>query len=87
MSWLTVVLGLAPALLLIAVLLLGRYPGEATLSRLRRGRRPRRRALPRTHLGVARRAVAVPPRGGRLIGAGVASRPPPRRDVGRRTSC
>jgi uncharacterized protein YcnI len=66
---------LGPALLLGAVLLGGRYPGERVLSRpLRRRfvvrRRPLRRALPRPPRRTA-------PRGGLLIAAGLAGRGPP----------
>jgi hypothetical protein len=72
-------LGLVPFLLLVGTLLTGRYPGERRLAtRLSRARRP---ALRRRIRGAAartpRRPFAAAPRGGRLVAAAVASRPPP----------
>jgi hypothetical protein len=72
-------LALLPLLLLVGTLACGRYPGERTLAtRLHRARRPRRRRRSR---GVAprtpRRPFAAAPRGGRLVAAAIASRPPP----------
>jgi hypothetical protein len=69
---------LAPALTILAVLALRRYPGErvlvATLERRRD--RPRRARAPR---GAARRRAprALVARGGLLIGCALAVRPPP----------
>jgi hypothetical protein len=66
---------LAPALLLGALLLGGRYPGERVLSRpLRRRFAVRRRPLPRVLPRPPRRTR---PRGGLLIAAGLAGRGPP----------
>ncbi len=70
-------IALAPLLLLVALLLCGRYPGESTLHRLRRrvtvllaragsGLRPRTEPF----LDVGRR-------GGRLIASSLAGRGPP----------
>ena len=64
---------LAPAVVLFAALLLGRYPGEAAIARARRTvRLPRPRAVARPRL-----ETPCPPRGGRLVGAAIAARPPP----------
>jgi hypothetical protein len=67
---------LAPALVLCAPLAVGWYVGEKRLAELadRPPRRPARRAcglpLPRSH-------VRVMQRGGRLVAASLAKRPPP----------
>jgi hypothetical protein len=70
---------LAPALALFVPLLAGRYVGEQTIHRFRTARTtpaPRRRAALRLHL--ARRApAALVPRGGLLLAASLATRPPP----------
>lgn len=68
---------LAPAILLTALLLGGRYPGERVLARaVVRARRPvRRRRLSRTRLPRPPRRTT--PRGGRLLCAGLAGRGPP----------
>jgi hypothetical protein len=70
---------LAPALTILALLALRRYPGErALVARLERRRdRGGRTRAPR---GAARSraARALLPRGGRLIGYALAVRPPPR---------
>jgi hypothetical protein len=66
---------LAPALLLGAMLALGRYPGERLL--LARSRPRTRRTAPR--LGCHRPARARLPRGGELLAAGLAGRAPPGR--------
>lgn len=68
---------LAPALALVAVLLGRRYPGERVLARLRCRRIPRRWARPGATVPAGRRRPVVLPRGGRLVGAAVAARPPP----------
>jgi hypothetical protein len=68
---------LLPPLLLVAVLLVRRYPGErallALMARVRRRspRGSRRVAMP------AKPTLLVPPRGGRLIASSLAVRPPP----------
>ncbi|MEA2217398.1 MAG: hypothetical protein QOJ35_24 [Solirubrobacteraceae bacterium] len=67
----------APALLFALPLLAGRYVGEERLTRLASARLPvlcrAAAALPAT----ARRSPRVLPRGGRLIAASLAVRPPP----------
>lgn len=67
---------LAPALLLFALVATGRYPGERTyarrISKRRRGR-PRRTV----RLGRRRCPLALMPRGGVLLAAGLAGRGPP----------
>jgi len=73
-----VLLSLAPLALLVGALLLGRYPGERTLSARLHAARPRRRRRASTPLARATRppfAAAV--RGGSLVAAAIASRPPP----------
>jgi hypothetical protein len=73
-----VLLSLAPLALLVGTLLLGRYPGERTLTRARAAvRRPPRRAARRPPVRPPRRPWAAAPRGGCLVAAAVASRPPP----------
>ena len=72
---LAVALLLAPALVLLAPLLLGRYPGEELLERARRpapGRRPRPAST-----AMPRRCERIPPRGGRLVSSSIAGRGPP----------
>jgi hypothetical protein len=68
---------LLPALVLVCVLLAGRYPGEAVLAR----RRPLNRYARRAASSLARtsRSVALVPRGGLLMGFALAVRPPPLR--------
>lgn len=69
---------LLPALMLVCVLLAGRYPGERVLARrMRPGATPARRAA--GSLVRARRPVALVPRGGLLMGFALAVRPPPLR--------
>jgi hypothetical protein len=73
-------LQLAPALLLAVALLLGRRPGEQTIERMRARLAPTARVRGRTSRAAgARRApsLLLLPRGGRLVGAPVAARPPP----------
>jgi hypothetical protein len=66
---------LAPLLVLLVVLLLGRYPGERALRRrLERPRRPRVPAPAASHRTRVRRGL---PRGGALLAAGLAGRAPP----------
>ncbi len=69
------ILWLAPALLILAVLSLGRYPGESILARLVRSPPPRPRRAERRPPPVERRAPS--PRGGELISTGLAGRAPP----------
>ncbi|HEY5332342.1 MAG TPA: hypothetical protein VIJ21_02260 [Solirubrobacterales bacterium] len=73
------VLPAVPLLVLLGFLLLGRFPGEEAIARLSRrlsaaAPRPRRREGRRRRPG---RRLAVAPRGGLLIGCGLARRPPP----------
>jgi hypothetical protein len=73
-------LQLAPALLLAVALLLGRRPGERAIERMRARLAPTARVRGRTARAVgARRAppLLLLPRGGQLVGAAVAGRPPP----------
>jgi hypothetical protein len=74
----SILLSLLPLALLVATLLSGRYPGERTLAARLRGlrSRPRRRVARAIARGRARRFTPMP-RGGRLVGAAIASRPPP----------
>lgn len=70
-------LGLAPLVALIALLALGRYPGEAALdaARNRRGpQRPRRPPVADATLPLPRRPL---PRGGALLARRLAGRAPP----------
>jgi hypothetical protein len=74
-----VLLFLAPALLIVAPLIAGRYPGEELIVKLgRRSGRPRRTAA-----GSSQAAPPSPslwlPRGARLIAFSLAERPPPAR--------
>ena len=73
---LQLVLILAPGALLFAALLLGRYPGEAAIDRARRAPVAAPRPRPVARFVVAA-ATPLLPRGGRLIGSGIAARPPP----------
>jgi hypothetical protein len=73
------VLFLAPAIVLLASLLTGRYVGEERLRRLAAAFRPHRRRRPRAAATArAARPRARMPRGGRLVGTSLAVRPPPR---------
>jgi hypothetical protein len=74
-----VLLSVAPLAVLVGLLLLGRYPGERSLARARAAvatRRPRPQIRLRARV-ARRRGPAGPPRGGRLVAAAIASRPPP----------
>ena len=73
----TGLLYLAPALLLCAPLILGRYVGEAQLADLAR-RSPGRRAARASRLPVPCSHVRLMERGGRLVASSLAKRPPPR---------
>jgi hypothetical protein len=68
---------LAPALLIVAPLIAGRYPGEELIAKLvvRRSRRPRRPAV--APAPVSRPPIARSPRGTRLLAFSRAERPPP----------
>jgi hypothetical protein len=69
---------LAPALLMLMALLAGRYIGADRLARIARSRPSPRREVP--IIRPARlRFHRVPPRGGLLLGASLAVRPPPSR--------
>lgn len=67
----------APALLLALPLLAGRYVGEAAVERLVALRRGARRRVRRVAGPAGRRAAAMVPRGGALLGFARAVRPPP----------
>jgi hypothetical protein len=70
---------LAPALLILLPLLSGRYPGDEALVRAARRTRPRRRRVPAAVPRPAHSSIAeLLPRGGRLVGAALAGRAPPR---------
>jgi hypothetical protein len=73
------VLMLLPALLLAAVLGSGRYIGEEAIARVRRVSGPRRHsARRRAPAPAVRRAPdLMAPRGGLLLAASLATRPPP----------
>lgn len=66
-----------PALLFIVPLLAGRYIGEERLARLAAAFAPRPRRAARSLTATARRSPRALPRGGRLIAASLAVRPPP----------
>jgi hypothetical protein len=67
-----------PPLLLLAVLVLCRYPGERTLLALMRPRRRTRLRADARALAPGRRPRAMTPRGGDLLACSLAVRPPPR---------
>jgi len=73
------VLPAVPLLVLVAFLLLGRFPGEETIERLsRRIAAARRRPVRREPGGRrATRSASWAPGGGLLIAFGLARRPPP----------
>jgi hypothetical protein len=68
-----------PLLVLVAFLLLGRFPGEEAIERLSRRIASRRRRPVRRAPGSrpAARPDSWAPRGGLLIAFGLARRPPP----------
>ena len=72
----TGLLYLAPALLLCAPLLFGRYVGEEQLAELA-NRSPRCAARRASRLPVPRSHVRLMQRGGRLVASSLAKRPPP----------
>jgi hypothetical protein len=67
---------LAPALLLCAPLILGRYVGEEHLAELA-GRSPARPPRRELRLPPPRSRVRLMQRGGRLVASSLAKRPPP----------
>ena len=72
----TGLLYLAPALLLCAPLILGRYVGEEQLAELAK-RSPRSSARRASRLPIPRSHVRLMQRGGRLVASSLAKRPPP----------
>ena len=66
-----------PALLLALPLMAGRYVGEERLARLAAAFVPRRPRAASSLRPPARRSSQPLPRGGRLIAASLAVRPPP----------
>jgi hypothetical protein len=68
-------LTLLPALLLVAALLAGRYPGEQLIERWRRDRPRIRPAVARVR--IPSRPSRERPQGGRLIARALAGRAPP----------
>jgi hypothetical protein len=78
-AWLTgFLLALAPLLMLVALLVLGRYPGEATIARTRKAiamlLRPVRSGI---SPDLEPDGYLIPARGGTLIGSSLAGRAPP----------
>jgi len=73
------VLPAVPLLVLVAFLLLGRFPGEEAIERLSRRIAARRRRPGRREPGrsPATRPASWAPGGGLLIAFGLATRPPP----------
>lgn len=68
---------LAPALLIVAPLIAGRYPGEELIAKLvaKRSRPPRRSVA--APIQIPRSPLAWSPRGTRLLAFSRAERPPP----------
>ena len=75
MTAISLLLGLLPALLLFAALVVGRYPGERVLARLRLQTRPRAVTDPRPR--AAHFVRAVHRRLGELLSGALAGRAPP----------
>ena len=69
---------LAPALLILLPLLGGRYPGDRALARAAARRTASRRRPPAIRARQPRTCFYLLPRGGRLVGAALAGRAPPR---------
>jgi hypothetical protein len=70
----------APLLIVALPLIAGRYVGEERIARLARAVQRRRRPRAAARVAVppgTRRALRAVPRGGRLIAASLAVRPPP----------
>jgi hypothetical protein len=78
MTGTNVVIALIPLVALLASLALGRYPGEATLARVRRGPTPGWRRTRAAARGRPTAPTRCPlPRGGTLLGSALAVRAPP----------
>ena len=77
MSFVNFLIALAPLLLLVAALLLGRYPGESVIPHLRglRGENERRRVTPDPPARLIEFRPSI--RGGRLLAFSLAGRGPP----------
>ena len=73
----TVLLLLAPALLLALLLALGRYPGSGALARVLERRRPRVVRRREIHRPLPRAPRRRRPRGGVLVALALAGRAPP----------
>jgi hypothetical protein len=71
----SVLVSIAPLLLLVAALALGRYPGEHALARVRMAR-PLRRRAPSSTGGPSRAPLALV-RGSLLVASSLAGRAPP----------
>jgi hypothetical protein len=71
-----VLIALVPALLLVAALVAGRYPGERAIAKLAAQRNPARRRAPAA-IDPAPRAPRALLRAGELIARSLATRPPP----------
>ncbi len=69
---------LAPALLILLPLVFGRYPGDSALARATERVRARRVRTERELAPRQRSRARLLPRGGRLVGAALAVRGPPR---------
>ncbi len=69
----------APALLLVVALVSGRYVGEDAIARVRRVRpdRPAGRRPDAAAAAIHRAPARIAPRGGLLLAASLATRPPP----------
>ncbi len=75
----TGVVSLVPALLLLAALLLRRYPGEQQIERLRGAIAARLKRSRPSDVAVPRPVRVTTARGGLLLGRRLAVRPPPGR--------
>jgi hypothetical protein len=71
----SVLVSIVPLLLLVAMLALGRYPGERALARARVARPARRR--PPSSTARPARALLTLVRGGLLVASSLAGRAPP----------
>lgn len=77
MTLISNLLCLAPALVLVALLLLRRYPGERLLVATRKRAREHHHARPRAYRPPHPRPFLMAPRGGLLMAFALAVRPPP----------
>jgi hypothetical protein len=68
---------LAPAIVLLALLVVGLYPGEGALQRVRERWAPRRGRASAARPVAPRRPECLLARGGRLLSTPFAGRPPP----------